>query len=434
MKNSKSLFKRAIIKILGLLLAGVFTSMISMAYFDTYSWFTSSNATDISVSAANTSDIISLFHIDNRNPKTIKVQRAQGLNYSPVVYFEVGGLAGMYLEHINPCKLMDDKVYNLDIGVNVSLEQLIDLMCNKSQKTFKGWIILKYLNEFIIWKAEYEFTRNYLISEGLKNILDISIDSIPMTQAASDDTNEDEINYMLAQLALYIASLRDWKADEASLSGLSTTTAEHDGLLSGEVKLNESQIAMIKTIAPALLDYAAELYGEYTALVSEYTALNDKYSNETSSMKETIESLQSEIAKLQSLISSLQEQIKKDEGKDYNTGDGTGDGTGTDGNQSGAEPGLNPPLPSNPPVETQPPTVSDTEPETPPPLETEPPAGPDSGQEPTLDIEQQTYTSSDTDTETDTNTDTNTEPEPPPEIEPPTDSGPEPESLADSNP
>jgi len=74
-KNKKSLFKKAVLKMLSLLMAGIFTSMIAMAYLDTYSWFTSNMTADMRVSAATTDTIISLFEIDEKNPKEIRVQR-----------------------------------------------------------------------------------------------------------------------------------------------------------------------------------------------------------------------------------------------------------------------------------------------------------------------------------------------------------------------
>lgn len=326
-KNKKSLFKKAVLKMLSLLMAGIFTSMIAMAYLDTYSWFTSNMTADMRVSAATTDTIISLFEIDEKNPKEIRVQRAAGLNYSPVVYFEAGGAASSFLRHINPAELSTAELYTLGITVNVTLEQLISLIFNDSVKEFPGWISLKYLNKYIVWDREYKFTRKYLISEGLKNVLGIGFDLFSAMNAESEDLNAEEADNALVRLALYIASLRDWEAGGANMD-LPMMADGYEKAMPGRVTLNEDQIAMINTIAPALLAYAEELYGEYTSLL-------EKYSSETGSMKETIEKLEGEIAELKSLIGSLEEQLKKQDGEGKGT-DNEGE-KGIDGEDKGLD-------------------------------------------------------------------------------------------------
>ena len=305
MNRKNSLIKKTSLKILSLFLSGIFVSMTIMAYLDTYSWFSNRMITDMRVSAANASDIIRLFEIDENNPEEIRVQRAAGLDYSPTVYFDVGEEASEYLRHVNPFKLTDDDPHSLALELNVSLEQLIELLSGDAAEAYEGRISLIYLNEYIIWDREFEFTRDFLISTCLSNILSGGLNAPTKSASSSRSLNDDETDDILVRLTEYIASLKDWEDEvKPDKSRAAAAAAEDEDVFSVKrLELNEDQIAIINIIAPDLIKYAEELYDRYNELA-------DMYRNDTSALNTTIAGLESRIAELQSLIDTLEEELQ----------------------------------------------------------------------------------------------------------------------------
>ncbi|QIB27753.1 hypothetical protein [Caloranaerobacter azorensis] len=201
-KSKKQKVNRTILKVIGFITTGILISMILSINMDTYSWFTSKTAYDMSVTAATTDDILEEIKIDKVNPEEI-VLKKNLIDIEPVIYFSVDGEISDYILHINPIRLKTYERYIIPINVTVNLQQIMDLLM-KNKKRIYGTIKIKYLNEYIDEERNIEFTREYLLTK-LLNRLGIQY---------LDVDNEYEKEEYLKKVMMYIAEEGELQSNE----------------------------------------------------------------------------------------------------------------------------------------------------------------------------------------------------------------------------
>ncbi|SHH61949.1 hypothetical protein SAMN02745135_01414 [Caloranaerobacter azorensis DSM 13643] len=201
-KSKKQKVNRTILKVIGFITTGILISMILSINMDTYSWFTSKTAYDMSVTAATTDDILEEIEIDKVNPEEI-VLKKNLIDIEPVIYFSVDGEISDYILHINPIRLKTHERYIIPINVTVNLQQIMDLLM-KNKKRIYGTIKIKYLNEYIDEERNIEFTREYLLTK-LLNRLGIQY---------LDVDNKFEKEEYLKKVMMYIAEEGELQSNE----------------------------------------------------------------------------------------------------------------------------------------------------------------------------------------------------------------------------
>ncbi len=402
--------------------------MVAMALLvnpSTFSWFNARADSGLSVRADTTEDIISNFEVDRRNPENIVVQRADGLDYDPVVYFSVTGDAADYILHINPCKLEDNNRHSIKIRTDVNLAQLTDLLLHGPQ-VIKGTITLKHMNEYIIESREIEFTRDYLMNRYWAEMDGIASGE---GKIASGDKEGGRISDLIVKLA----GLIDWDgvsenyvkvANGPAVSNASVGAEPYAGTdmvvnQMPELSISDGQTRIVDTVVPGLMDYIGRLYryaedlirqlnekieaiiqlnadieklnGEKTLLEQEKQSLtedNDKLKEDAAQLEDKnkqlndeIGSLKDEISGLRSRNSSLENQNDGLRGKidellkAPQNGNGSAENTPADNTPAPQPPVVEnpvnnePPAPQPPvirdPTDNEPPAENDPEPETP---------------------------------------------------------------------
>ncbi|KGG79947.1 hypothetical protein Y919_09050 [Caloranaerobacter azorensis H53214] len=201
-KSKKQKVSRTILKVIGFITTGILISMILSINMDTYSWFTSKTAYDMSVTAATTDDILEEIEIDKVNPEEILLKKNL-IDIEPVIYFSVDGEISDYILHINPIRLKTYERYIIPINVTVNLQQIMDLLM-KNKKRIYGTIKIKYLNEYIDEERNIEFTSEYLLTK-LLNRLGIQY---------LDVDNKFEKEEYLKKVMMYIAEEGELQSNE----------------------------------------------------------------------------------------------------------------------------------------------------------------------------------------------------------------------------
>ena len=252
--------KKIFQKIVCLLFGGFLVALAALVNIDTHSYFSQQVAKNLAVTAATTEDIIKKFIIPNneRNPQVIRVQKAEGLNSNPVIYFEVGGEAANYLLHINPVKLSSEEEIVIDLNLNINFKQIMKL-CQSNNSLVTGTISLKYLNEFIDEEIPIIFTRRFLIDTYWDLILD-------------SDRNR------ISDLITYVAQYKTWQEVE-------WVTVDKK-----EVELTEDQAEIVDIVVPKLRKYIYQLSETVVSLLKELDKKNLQIAEQDFKIKNLIES------------------------------------------------------------------------------------------------------------------------------------------------
>jgi hypothetical protein len=115
---------------IAILVAGIIISVAFLTSTDTYSWFTSSASGGARVTAATTKDILDLFelvylnnNIREENPIALRIRKAPGLGYDPIIFFSIEDDIGDYMININPIKLVSSGTYIIPLEISCSMGQ-----------------------------------------------------------------------------------------------------------------------------------------------------------------------------------------------------------------------------------------------------------------------------------------------------------------------
>jgi hypothetical protein len=171
MNKKKSGIKHLLLRVAACFVTGVFISMILISGEGAFAWFTGIATGKASVSVMSTEDILGTFKVDKeQNPTKIVISRAEGLDFSPVLFFAVEGEISKYLLHIDPVRL--DGRAEVDMPLAISLDQYRELQEDldsesgqRSSDEVEGTIRVKYLNEFIDEPLAVTFSKEYLMEE-----------------------------------------------------------------------------------------------------------------------------------------------------------------------------------------------------------------------------------------------------------------------------
>jgi len=309
LKKTKLKFIRVFTRALSYFFAGVMVSIGMVANMDTYSWFSSSMMANAIVSAATTQDIIEEIQITSQNPEELKLSKKAGLDYDPVVFFELDGEIAQYILHMNPVCLNTDEVISIPFRFSINPDKLVLLFLRSTDNTIKGTIRIKHLNEYIDEEIDIEFTSDFLITKCMSEILNDTNsktnDTSAKTYSVTNSTEEDD----LTKLIVYLASHKNWGMTETSDE---IPTDEYDSGDGTEFNvkpflMDEDQSMIVDVIVPGLRSYLEEVYNINQKLIEE---LNNKM-NEISELNLSLETLSEEKAELDEKCSSIVVEIEK---------------------------------------------------------------------------------------------------------------------------
>ncbi len=333
MKNN---IRRMLIKSVALLTGGVIVGFAFLVNIDTHSWFTNEAMQEIKVTAATTEDIIKNIDIEkdnNGNAIAIKLIKAEGLNYDPIIYFSVEGEAANYILHINPVKLTDSEEYIIPIEPNINTIQYTKLLL-PWHKNIEGTIKIKYLNEFIDEGKEISFTPKYL-REKFWEIID-------REKVKSEKISDPEALNEATELITLVTDSFEWEEDNKTRSmfsidsdsiyesNLVTPNAEEDSenvnierfsvLPNMVISLTPQQTQIISAISFNLLPHIEKLYDAINNLVAllneklvEIARLNTKVEGLEGKNEEQKNKIEEQIIKIEELELKNQELISKNE-------------------------------------------------------------------------------------------------------------------------
>jgi len=309
LKKTKLKFIRVFTRALSYFFAGVMVSIGMVANMDTYSWFSSSMMANAIVSAATTQDIIEGIQIASQNPEELKLSKKAGLDYNPVVFFELNGEITQYILHINPVCLDTNEIIRIPFRFSINPDKLAWLFLRSKNDPIKGTIRIKHLNEFIDEEIDIEFTSDFLIAKCMSEILNDTRpntnDTSAGTYSAANFEEEDE----LTKLILYLASYKNWGMTEIPGEAPADDNDSGDGT-EFNVKpflMDEEQSLIVDVIVPGLRSYLEEVYSINQKLIEE---LSNKM-NEISELNLSLETLSAEKAELDEKYSSIVVEIEK---------------------------------------------------------------------------------------------------------------------------
>jgi len=352
-KNSK-----IIIRVAGVLFGSVIVLVSALIInVDTFSWFTSTVESEMSVTAAKREDIIETIEIlqENNNFTGIKLKKASELNHNPIVYFEVKGEAASYILHINPVKLDENKEYTVSIDPNINFAQHLKLFSVPIWKwdsnPIEGTVRIKYLNEYIDEEYDIQLSRYYLHEKYWE---DIERQGVSFRKEANVEEARGEIVKLVTNIASYV----DWE-DNSTMNdsqSRSLVNSSNDKELStastiaitpiSRLMFSSEQEKIIDVVAPRLLSHIKNLYDnleELTGLLTEkleeiaeltlkteeqetnilaleeekmllegsvveMTSKNEELQNQNSELTESVDLLNNKITSLEELNSKLERQ------------------------------------------------------------------------------------------------------------------------------
>lgn len=249
----------------------------------TRSSFSRSFSEGLQVNAGTGKDIISNFDIQPSSgkamgimsvseqeymvldPEYIEMEKADGLDYNPVVYFTVEGEAADYVRHINPV-VMDSKTKQVPVEAKFDLQSYIQLVNGKDK--VDGTIIIRcFLGGFVNETKEIEFTRDYLIKQYCRE-LGIS--------EGKEDT--------LPAVITLLAGQKPWEPVVVEPSG--------------NVQMSNEQKIIIDMIVPGLVGGLANQISERDTKISDLTAKVDELNKLISDLQSQTENLNPEIEEL----------------------------------------------------------------------------------------------------------------------------------------
>ncbi len=331
MKNN---IRSMLFRTVALLIGGTIVSFAFLVNIDTHSWFTSEATQEIKVTTVE--NIINGIDViwDGDNATEIKLIKAEGLNYDPVIYFSVEGEAAEYVMHIDPV-LLDEREKTIPIKINSNIKQHIGLMHNNNGN-IKGKIGIKHLNEFVNESVEISFTPQYLKTKYLENKVTREVQN---TKVTDKETLEEA-----TELITLVTEAFEWEEDYKSFSlynmtsdsiyssDINTLSSEEDSdSLSVEqfrvlpnmiIKLTPHQNQIISLISYKLLPHVEKLYkaieglieilnqklieiARLTVKVEEQTAKIEELENKNKELIEKGEELEKENTELKEEVLAL---------------------------------------------------------------------------------------------------------------------------------
>ena len=312
MRKSKIIYKATTI-----FLASTITLAAIAFVPNSFSWFKKSfENSGGEVVAAATKDVIDEFDIyyDKGQP-ILRLKRAEGLEYPPIIFFSVEGDIGDYVLNINPIKLEKDEVYEIPILPNVNLPQSISLALNLFGAT-EGQIRIKHLNEFIDEPVEISISNMYLLERYFTNKgLNLS-----MTDDACVAENEKDalIEHVIKVIA-YTSEYIEWEeAKWEEYDDISENSCTYHIPIS-RVEIFPYQSRIVDEVAPSLLTYNEKLYSLLENMIAELNSLsyekqelileNERISEENKTLLEINRNLEEVIANLSTQIAPVPENL-----------------------------------------------------------------------------------------------------------------------------
>lgn len=133
----------------------------------TYSWICNNYYKNTIVSAAKEENIIEKVEILEFNPENLILKKEQGLNYTPVIFFNIDGEINSYIHGINPVKLgEEDEIIPLTFVFGPS--EVLNLL--SGNEIITGTISIKHLNEYISIDKKIIFTKKFLLEKLLEQV------------------------------------------------------------------------------------------------------------------------------------------------------------------------------------------------------------------------------------------------------------------------
>ena len=243
------------------LLVGVIIALILTSIPGSYSSFKNLFKSPVEdVKAASTEDILELFEIDyNDKQPIIRLKKAKGLDYSPIIFFSVSGDIEEYILHIEPVQLVGDTVYEIPIVPNVNLPQSLSLSLPWNIiKDTSGQIRIKHLNAFLDEKLEFKMANSYLYQFYWGK-------NVNKNELSSGHDGEEEKNAIIDYLMKVISYLGDyikWEEVEWESHAGENYNSNEYSIPIGSVKMNPYQSRIVDQVAPNLLKYTDKLYSE----------------------------------------------------------------------------------------------------------------------------------------------------------------------------
>lgn len=337
MSNNKGRNLRFMLRTLLVLAAGFIISVILLTGYDTYSWFVSTLSGSARVTAASAEDIIDISNVEfvydsewsgdsQLNPIAIRIRKAGGLDYSPVVFFGVRGDAREYVLHINPVKLSGTDYYTIPIvtDVNVRKHQNLSSGDDKNNKDndkadlISGTITINYLNQYLCEEFPFSFTKEYLRYRLNEEIIKEQLEpaepeNIQVARAAVVYSPKlkayQSIRSDMESTAIKAISIL---TEELELNSINTGSEEKDindiQLFKAAYYMSKDQELLIDIIFPGLRDYIGRLLGYAESLevkLAEKDTIIQGLTQEIAALAEKLSELESENAGLKSEIDSL---------------------------------------------------------------------------------------------------------------------------------
>lgn len=245
-------------KAIGLALAGIVVAL-TFTVTNTYSWFNTGGDGYGEVTAASREDILADMRIDYRGDMPVlSLKKANGIDYSPVIFFSVEGEAKDYLLHIDSVKLKGEA--EIPIIPNVNLPQALALIVGPKNEIV-GSIRVKHLNEFIDESVEVRLSRDYLLKRYFLNKGVKSYENTHLSQGEKDSLVD-----LVKDTLLYTGRYLEWEA----------LGWEEDGYRIEKASISKGQEQLIDIIAPNLLKYNERLYELLNIIIEDLKAEIEK--------------------------------------------------------------------------------------------------------------------------------------------------------------
>lgn len=307
-------------KSLAFLLVGVIIALIFTLAPDSYSSFRNLfKSPEGNVKAASTEDILEVFEIDyDGKQPIIRLKKAEGLDYSPIIFFSVSGDIEEYILHIEPIQLVGDVVYEIPIVPNVNLPQSVSLSLPWNiTKDTSGQIRVKHLNAFLEEELEFKMANSYLY----KFYWGKNVNKNELSGVHDDEEEKDAITDYLIEIISYLGDYIKWEEVKWDSYVDDFYNSNDYYIPIGNVEMNPYQTKIVDKVAPNLLEYNDKLYSEMETMVEELNRISEEnkglktevesLSNENERLSEQNASLARENSDLEDRISRLQSLIEE---------------------------------------------------------------------------------------------------------------------------
>lgn len=346
MNSKKRRVLKYLLKTVLILVSGIVISVIMLTGFDTYSWFASTISGSARVRAASAENIIDINNIEfvydekwPGNPIAIRIRKAQGLDYSPIIFFDVRGDARQYVLHINPVQLTSSDYYTIPIVTDVNTKHHNDLAKGDRNSNgdgnengngngnkddiICGTITIKYLNNYIEHSIPFSYNRKYLMNRFVEEIIAEELDP------------EEPDSVHTAKAAVIYSTVR--KAGRNAASDVESTAIKAVAILAEELQINsintdseekgindfqllkaaycisKDQELLADIIFPGLREYIDSLlyYAEsLEAKLAEKDYIIEGLTQEAAVLAEKLAGLENENAELKSEIDRLNAELQ----------------------------------------------------------------------------------------------------------------------------